>query len=472
MVVGELTTSTDTLVLGAGPGGYVAAIRAAQLGREVTLVEKEPRLGGVCLNHGCIPSKALIHASGVSHMLRGAEKFGVRAASVEVDTKVMQEWKRGVVERLTGGVEKLVTGNGVQVVRGFLTFTGPRSARIETSEGVSSLEFNNLIVATGSRPVELADLPFDGEGIISSREALELEEAPGRLLVVGGGYIGLELGTVFAKLGSSVTVVELLDGLLPGTDRELVRPVERRLRKLGAEIRLRSRITGCERKNGTYLLTVEGNDRQDKIEADTVLVTVGRKPATSGFGLEKTGVRLNDDGFIDTTVNMRTNVDHIYAIGDVAGQPLLAHKASKEGIVAAENIAGRPSARDWLVIPSVIFTDPEIASAGLTEDQARDKGYEVSVGRFPFSASGRALTMGEQEGFVKVVAREEDGTILGTHIVGPEASNLISEGALAVELTATLEDLALTIHPHPTLPEALMEAAEGALGYPIHIMKK
>ncbi len=472
MVVGELSTSTDTLVLGAGPGGYVAAIRAAQLGREVTLVEKEPRLGGICLNHGCIPSKALIHAADLAGQIQEAAKFGIRAGSVEVDVKAMQEWKRDVVEKLTGGVEKLVTGNGVQVERGVLTLTGPHAARIETSEGMSGLEFKHLIIATGSRPVELSELPFDGGGIISSREALALDEVPGRLLVVGGGYIGLELGTVFAKLGSEVTVVELLDGLLPGTDRELVRPVERRLAKLGVGIRLESRVTGCEKKDGAYTVTVEGGGGAKQIEADTILVTVGRKPNTAGFGLEKTGVDLDENGFIGTTINMRTNVDHIYAIGDVAGQPLLAHKASKEGIVAAENIAGHPSAGDWLVVPSVIFTDPEIASVGMTEDQAREQGHDVTVGRFPFNASGRALTMGEREGLVKVVARESDGTILGTHIVGPEASSLISEAVLAIELTATLEDLALTIHPHPTLPEALMEAAEGALGRPIHVLKK
>jgi dihydrolipoamide dehydrogenase len=471
MVVGELTTTTDTLVLGAGPGGYVAAIRAAQLGRDVTLVEKEERLGGICLNHGCIPSKALIHASSLYGMIREAGKFGIRAESVEVDLNVMQEWKRGVVRRLTGGVEKLVSGNGVQVARGVLTLTGPHSSRLEAPEGMSGLEFKHLIIATGSRPVELPELPFDGEGIISSREALELEDAPGRLLVVGGGYIGLELGTVFARLGSRVTVVELLDGLLPGTDRELVRPVERRLKKLGVEIRIGSRVTGCERKDGVYRVTVGAGGGEERLEADTILVTAGRTPAASGFGLEKTGIVPNEHGFIETTVDMRTSVDHIFAIGDIAGPPLLAHKASKEGIVAAENIAGHRSARDWLVIPSVIFTDPEIASVGMTEDRAREQGHDVTVGRFPFSASGRALTMGEREGFVKIIARESDGTILGVHIVGPEASNLISEAALAIELTATLEDLALTIHPHPTLPETLMEAAEAALGKPIHILR-
>jgi dihydrolipoamide dehydrogenase len=472
MVVGEIRTATDTLILGSGPGGYVAAIRAAQLGREVTLIEKSPSLGGICLNEGCIPSKALIHAAGFYKAIGDATKMGIRAGSVELDAPALQAWKRDVVTRLTDGVRKLVTGNGVQVLRGNMSFTDAKTGRVETDEGVGAIDFRNLIIATGSQPVELKDLAFDGEGIISSKEALELEQVPESLLVIGGGYIGLELGTVYAKLGSKITVVEMLDGLLPGTDRELVRVVERKLGKLGVEILVEHRVTGCEKANGKYRVHIEGKKGALDREVEKVLVTVGRVPATKGFGLENTGVELDGRGFIKVNNRMRTGIPHIYAIGDAAGEPLLAHKASHEGIVAAENIAGRASARDWLVVPAVIFTDPEIAYVGMSEERAKAEGYEIVVGRFPFAASGRALAMNETDGFVKTIARKDDGTVLGVYIVGPDASNLISEAALAIELTATLEDIALTVHPHPTLSESFMESAHAALGMPIHIMRK
>lgn len=472
MVVGEIRTSTDTMILGSGPGGYVAAIRASQLGKEVTLVERSEALGGICLNEGCIPSKALIHAAGFYHAIGHAAKMGIRVGSPGLDMKALQSWKRDVVKRLTDGVRTLVAGNGVQVMRGSVSFIDARTARVEADEGVSGIEFRNLILASGSVPAALKDIPFDGEGIISSREALELEEIPRSLLVIGGGYIGLELGTVYAKLGTKVTVVEMLDGLLPGTDRELVRVVERRLRKLGVEIVLESRASGCEKSGGKYRVHIEGPRGSLDKEVEKVLVTVGRVPNTRGFGIENTGVVLDARGFIKVDNRMRTAVPHIYAIGDAAGEPLLAHKASHEGIVAAENIAGRASARDWLVVPAVIFTDPEIAYVGMSEESAKAKGYDVIVGKFPFGASGRALTMGETDGLVKVIARKDDGTVLGVHIAGPDASNLISEAALAIELTATLEDIALTVHPHPTLSESFMETAHVALGMPVHILRK
>ncbi len=472
MVVGDIKTLTDTLVLGSGPGGYVAAIRASQLGREVTLVEKADTLGGICLNHGCIPSKALIYAAHHYHQIGKLSSMGIRAGSLELDMEILQQWKSDVVGKLTGGVEKLVVGNGVQVIRGSLTFTDQHTARVETEGGVSTLEFKNLIIASGSVPVELPGFEFDGEGLISSREALRLEEVPERLLVIGGGYIGLELGTVYAKLGSSVTVVELLEGILPGTERDLVRVIERRLKRLKVVCLLGSKAVGIEKIDGKYRVNVENEKGTTRIEADKVMVTVGRKPNTRGFGLENTGVELDGRGFIRVDNKMRTGVPHIYAIGDAAGEPLLAHKASKEAIVAAENIAGVPSAKDWQVIPAVVFTDPEIATVGLGEEEARAQGFNVVVGRFPFGASGRSLTMGEIDGFVKVVAEEQNKRVIGVQMVGPEVSNLISEAALAIELNATLEDIALTVHPHPTLPESFMEAAEAALGYPIHILKK
>ena len=472
MATGKIKAVTDTLILGAGPGGYVAAIRASQLGREVTLVEKTGTLGGICLNQGCIPSKALIHAAGVYHTARNSTGMGIKADKVELDMAALQTWKRGVVKKLTDGVSKLISGNGVQAVQGELQFIDGHNARIETPDGVNRIEFRNLVVASGSRPIELSGFEFDGTGILSSTEALELEEVPKSLLVVGGGYIGLELGTVYAKLGSSVTIVEMLDGLLPGTDRELVRVVERKLKRLKVKVHLGSRVTGCEKREQGYLVNVEGGKGNSQIESEKVLVTVGRVPNTSGFGLENTGVELDEHGFIKVDNRMRTNVGHIYAIGDAAGEPLLAHKASKEAVIAVENIAELPSARDWKVIPAVIFTDPEIAYAGFSEEEAKEAGIAVVVGRFPFGASGRSLTMGEIDGFVKIVAREDDEKVIGTHIVGPEASNLISEAALAIEMNATLEDIALTVHPHPTLPESFMEAAEVALGKPIHILRK
>lgn len=469
MVVGEISMGTELLVIGGGPGGYVAAIRAAQLGVDVTLVEEE-ELGGICLNHGCIPSKALIYASRLYGKLHHLAEMGIEVQGVRVDPQKLQDWKEGVVGKLTSGVAQLLKGNGVQVIKGHAAFTSPKKVIVESGQGTQAIEFKSCIIATGSRSIELAGLEFDGEVVLSSRHALKLREIPQELLVIGGGYIGLELGTVYAQLGSRVTVVEMLDQLLPGTDIELVQVVEKRLKLLGVEVHLKAKAKELRRGKDGAQLVVESPEGELKLEAERVLVSVGRRPNIEGLDLERAGVELGEGGFIKVDEGLHTSNPNIYAIGDVARQPMLAHKASHEGLAVAATVAGKPMGADWLAVPAVIFTDPEIAYVGLSEQQAEEEGYEVTVGKFPFAALGRAVTTGETEGFVKIIADRETQLVLGVEIVGPEASNLISEAALAIEMGARLEDIALTIHPHPTLPESLMEAAEAAMGKAIHIL--
>ncbi|KPJ53807.1 hypothetical protein AMJ39_03200 [candidate division TA06 bacterium DG_24] len=468
----ELPKSTRLLVIGAGPGGYVAAIRAAQLGVETTLVEKEPSPGGICLNHGCIPSKALISAADLVHRSTTAQEMGVLVEGANVDISKLQAWKTDIIRRLTDGVAKLLKGNGVVVVQGVARLTGPRQVEVRTPDGTGEIEFEHAIIATGSRPFEIPGLPFDGERIITSTEALALQEVPPRLLVVGGGYIGLELGTVYAKLGSAVTVVEMLDQLLPGTELRLVQTVARRLKQLAIEVHLRTKAVGVKEEDGRTVLEVEREGTRETIPFDRALITVGRRPNTEDLGLDAAGVLLGDGGFINTDDQMRTSVPHVFAIGDVAGQPLLAHKASREGILAATVIAGQDARVDWRVVPAVVFTDPEIATVGMTDAQAKAQGIETIVGRFPFAALGRALTMAQPDGFVNVVAQKGTEKVLGVHIVGPEAGVLIGEAALAIEMEATIHDIARTIHPHPTLSESLVEAAEGAIGKAIHLLRR
>ncbi|MFO7173051.1 MAG: dihydrolipoyl dehydrogenase [Bacillota bacterium] len=460
MVMGSIKTGTDVLVIGAGPGGYVAAARAGHLGLDVTLVEAG-ELGGVCLNEGCIPSKALIAAANIVHHAREAADRGIHFTDLRVDMEKLQEWKDKVIRRLVSGVAYQQKQAQVNVVRGRARFEGPHDAVVEGPDGLQAFHFKYCIIATGSQPVELPFLKFDGERVLQARDALNLREVPEHLVVVGGGYIGLELGIVYRKLGAQVTVVEMMDQILPGTDPDLVNVLMRKLRRLGVTVHTRARARGLVEEGGRTVLQVEASDGQVlSLPADKVLVSVGRKPNTEGLNLAAAGVELDDRGFIKTDEQCRTNVPHIFAIGDVAGGMLLAHKASHEGLVAAEAIAGKPAAKDWVSVPAVVFTDPEIAYVGLTEQQAREQGYEVQVGRFQFTASGRALTLGETDGLVKIVADAKTGVVLGVQMAGPEVSEMISEAALALEMGALVEDIARTIHPHPTLSEGIMEAAQ------------
>ncbi|MGA2462539.1 MAG: dihydrolipoyl dehydrogenase [Candidatus Bathyarchaeia archaeon] len=463
-----MTLKTEAVVLGSGPGGYVAAIRLGQLRKETVLIEKD-NLGGVCLNIGCIPSKALIRVAKLKKKLEAAKQIGVDVSGVRIDLPKVQAWKQGVVDKLTSGVEYLCKGNNVKIIKGQGAFKSSHELEVQTAAGTETVEAKDTIIATGSRPFELPSFKFDATHIISSTEALALQEVPKNLVVIGGGVTGLEIGTMYAQLGSKVTVIEMLDQLLPGTDLDLVRVVERGLRRLSVDYHVKSKAN--EYRNGEVYATLE-DGKEGLFDADKVLVTVGRRPNSDLIGLGKTGVGLDPHGFIQVDKKMRTNVPGIYAIGDVVGPPMLAHKASKEGIVAAEVVAGMNSEADFRAIAGVIFTDPEIATVGLTEAQAKEQGFEPVVGKFPFTALGRALLAGETEGFAKIVADKSSDLVLGVHIVGADASDMISEAALAIEMGATLEDIGFTIHPHPTLPESIMEAAEAAKGKAIHILQK
>ncbi|WP_254533570.1 dihydrolipoyl dehydrogenase [Natrinema gelatinilyticum] len=465
-------TETDVLVIGAGPGGYVAAIRAAQSDLDVTLVEKDA-YGGTCLNVGCIPSKALITATDVAHEARHTEYMGIRA-EIDVDFSTMMGWKDDVVTQLTGGVEKLCKGNGVTVVDGTAEFTSEQTVRVTrngTEQG--SISFAHAIIATGSRPVELPGFVFDGDHVLSSTHALELEPLPDQLLVIGAGYIGMELSTVFAKLGVDVTVVEMLDQVLPGYERDISRVVRQRAEDLGITFRFGEGADSWESTNhGVRLLTETEDGDRSEYSANRVVVAVGRKPVTETLNLPAAGIETDDWGFIPTDDQARTAVEHVFAVGDVAGEPLLAHKASKEGEVAADVIAGEPATLTTQAIPAAVFTDPEICTVGMTEAEAEEAGHEPVVGRMPMRASGRALTLGETDGFVRIVANGNSETILGAQMVCPDASELIAELALAIEMEATLADVATTVHTHPTLNEAVMEAVANARGEAIHTLNR
>lgn len=470
MVVGEFTTELDVLVVGAGPGGYVAAIRAAQLGKSVAVVDKG-NVGGVCLNVGCIPSKALIHASHVYEQSKHAESMGITAENVKVDFAKVQEWKNGVVKQLTGGVSSLFKGNKIQFIPGEALFVSENEVRVFHGYDVNRYRFNHCIIATGSRPIELPAFPF-GKRVLSSTEALSLTEIPKSMVVIGGGYIGIELGSVYARFGTQVTILEGADQILPGFEPELTRLVERKLKKNGVQIHTKALAQGMEEKEDGVVVHAEIKGEAKSFEAEFVLVTVGRRPNTDELGLRDIGMKLTDRGHVVVDKQCRTNIPNVYAIGDIVEGPALAHKASYEGKVAAEVIAGHAAEVDYKAIPAVVFSDPEIASVGLSEREAKEKGIDYAVGRFPFAANGRALSVNAGEGFVKLVAEKETGLVLGAQIVGPEASNIIAEIGLAIEMGATLEDIELTIHAHPTLGEVTMEAAELALGRPIHVLNK
>ena len=460
----------DLTVIGGGPGGYVCAIRGAQLGLNTVLVEAD-KLGGECLNYGCIPSKSLITVSKLLDKVKEAEKYGLRTSSASVDFAQLQKWKSEVVGRMVSGVQSLLKGYKATVILGSAELAAKDRVVVTTQTGREEVKTKHLVIATGTRTASLPGLEIDGDRIISSKEGLELLGAPNRLLIVGAGAIGLEFASMFQKLGSVVTVVEIMDQILPGADPEVVRVVQRKMEARGTKVYLKSKVSKVTKHATEAEVEVETPDGKVVVKADKVLVSVGRKPRIEGLNLQTLGVKTDPKGYITTDATMETSVPGVYAIGDVRGPPLLAHKASKEGIVAAERAAGLKSAADWKVIPDAVFCDPEVASVGLTEAKAVEAGFNVKKARFQFAALGRALTAGEPEGFVKVVSRAEDGIVLGVQIVGLEASDLISEAALAMEMGATVEDIALTIHPHPTLPEAIMEAAEAAAGHPVHQLK-
>ncbi|MGC5323933.1 dihydrolipoyl dehydrogenase [Brevibacillus sp. SYSU BS000544] len=469
MVVGEFTTEVDVLVIGAGPGGYVAAIRAAQMGKTVTVIERGA-VGGVCLNVGCIPSKALIHASHTYAHSQSASSMGISVENVKVDFQKTQEWKAGIVKQLTGGVSQLFKGNKIQTIEGEALFVSENEVRVFHGYDVNRYKFNHCIIATGSRPIELPAFPF-GKRVLSSTEALNLTEIPKSMVVIGGGYIGIELGSVYARFGTKVTVLEGSDQILPGFEAEMTRLVERKLKKNDVEIHTKALAQGMEEKADGVVVTAEVKGEVKSFEAEYVLVTVGRRPNTDELGLRDIGMELTDRGYVIVDKQGRTNIPNVYAIGDIVAGPALAHKASYEGKVAAEVIAGHPAEVDYKAIPAVVFSDPEIASVGISEREAKEQGLNYVAGRFPFAANGRALSVNEGEGFVKLIAEKDTGIVLGAQIVGPDASNIIAEIALAIEMGATLEDIELTIHAHPTLAEVTMEAAELALGRPIHVMK-
>jgi dihydrolipoamide dehydrogenase len=460
--------SIQVAVLGAGPGGYAAAFYAADLGMQVALIDEEANPGGVCLYRGCIPSKALLHVAKVIDEARHASAWGVTFGEPKVDVDRLRTFKQGVVDKLTGGVGQVAKLRKVKFIQGRATLTGPHSMTIAGKGGSTTLEFEHCVLATGSQPTRIPALSLDSQRMMDSTSALDLPDVPGSLLVIGGGYIGLELGSVYATLGSKVSVVEMTAGLLPGADRDLVNVLQKRLEKLFASIMVNTRVTRVAEEAKGIRVTFEGAPEQ---VFDRVLVAVGRRPNSKIPGLDATAVKVDAKGFIETDGQRRTAESSIFAIGDVAGEPMLAHKASHEARVAIDAIAGHKAVFEPLAIPAVVFTDPEIAWCGLTEAQAAERGIEVEIAKFPWAAIGRAITIDRPEGLTKLVLEPKSGRVLGVGIAGAGAGELISEGVLAVEMGATADDMKLTIHPHPTLSETLMESAEVFFGQSTHVFK-
>ncbi|MDF2039533.1 dihydrolipoyl dehydrogenase [Bacillus sp. CMF12] len=469
MVVGDFPIETDTIVIGAGPGGYVAAIRAAQLGQKVTIVEKA-NMGGVCLNVGCIPSKALIAAGHRYENAKHSDVMGITAENVKVDFTKVQEFKSGVVKKLTGGVEGLLKGNKVDIVRGEAYFVDANTLRVMDDNSAQTYTFKNAIIATGSRPIELPTFKFS-KRVLDSTGALALQEIPEKIVVIGGGVIGIELGGAYANFGSQVTILEGADDILIGFEKQMSSLVKRNLKKKGVEFITKALAKGVEENENGVTVKFEEKGEEKSLDADYVFVMVGRRPNTDELGLEQAGIKMTERGVIEIDKQCRTNVSNIYAIGDIVAGPQLAHKASYEGKIAAEAIAGHNAEIDYLAIPAVVFSEPELASVGYTEQQAKEEGIEVTAAKFPFAANGRALALDSTDGFLKLVTRKEDGLVIGAQIAGASASDMIAELGLAIEAGMTAEDLAMTIHAHPTLGEITMEAAEVAIGSPIHIVK-
>jgi dihydrolipoamide dehydrogenase len=453
------------IVIGGGPGGYVAAIRAAQLGARVALVEKE-ELGGTCLNRGCIPTKVLAAAADMLAGIKRAGEFGISTGAVEVDMAALMERKRQVVGRLVSGIQFLLKKNKVELVRGTAVLTSPRTVKVILSDGAEQeLEAENIILATGSGPALIKSLGYDGRQVITSDEALNLTSVPERLLIVGGGVVGCEFASIMAALGSRVTLVEMMPSILPGADLEVSRYLQGIFKRQGITVRTGTTIKAVRKEAGGVMAELDGGE---EIAADLVLISVGRVLNTGGLGLAEAGVALGQRGEVLVNERMETSVPGIYAVGDITGKIQLAHVASAQGLVAVHNIMGENREMDYRVVPSCIFTRPEVGMVGLTTEQARAQGYEVKTAKFPMMASGKAQAMGETEGFVKMVADARTGLLLGVHIVGPHASDLVAEAAVALEMNMTAEQLARVIHAHPTLAETIMEAAEGIHGLSIH----
>ncbi|RMF07130.1 MAG: dihydrolipoyl dehydrogenase [Candidatus Neomarinimicrobiota bacterium] len=451
----------NVVVVGSGPGGYAAAFRAADLGKDVLLIEKDDVLGGVCLNRGCIPSKALLHVARVIAETRELADKGVTFTAPTIDLPSLVQWKQSVVGQLNQGIARMAQARNVTTLQGTARFSSDRELQVDTDSGPVRVTFDDVIIAAGSRPALIPGLPASHPRVITSTGALNPAEIPGRLLIIGGGYIGLEMGTVYSALGSEVSVVEFMDSLLPGADPDLVRPLTRKLKREFSAILLKTRVVDVKPGKGDRLdVTFEGPQGTTSQTFDTVLVSVGRRPNTDSLGLDHTSIRLTERGHIAVDNRQRTNVPHVYAIGDIAGDPMLAHKATHEGKVAAEVIAGLPAAFDARAIPAVIFTDPEIAWTGLTETRAKADQIPYAKGEFPWGASGRSLALGRKEGKTKILFDPDTKRVLGAGVVGPGAGELIAEATLAIEMGADAEDLGLTIHAHPTLSETVANAAE------------
>ncbi len=472
---GEADQHAPLVVLGSGPGGYTAAFRAADLGLEVILIERYPNIGGVCLNVGCIPSKALLHTAQVINEAEEADRLGVSFGKAKIEIDKVRDYKSGIVKKLTGGLKALAKQRKVTIIHGYGKFTSANTIEVEADDGTkSTIGFDNCIIAAGSRVTKLPFIPWDDPRVMDSTDALELEEIPKRMLVVGGGIIGLEMATVYDALGTDITVVELGSGLIPSADRDIVRPLERRIKKKYENIFLDTKVAEIKPTKKGLVCKFEGGSGSTKVgskkgapESDTfdrVLVSIGRSPNGQLIDADKAGVAVDEVGFINVDKQQRTNVDHIFAIGDIVGQPMLAHKATHEGKTAAENIAGHKSFFDARAIPSVAYTDPEIAWMGKTEEQCKAEGIDVKKGAFPWAASGRSLSIGRNEGMTKVLFSKETGQLIGAGIVGTNAGELIAEAVLALEMGADAEDIGLTIHPHPTLSETLNFAAEVSEG--------
>ena len=462
---GSNELKTEIVVLGGGPGGYTAAFRAADLGKQVVLIERYPVLGGVCLNVGCIPSKALLHMALVIHEAEEFQQNGISFGKPKIDLDKVRAWKASVTKTLNDGLAGLVKQRKITLVQGFGKFTSANTISVENEQGaITTVQFDQAIIAAGSHPTKIPSFPYDDARLMDSTDALELKQIPKKLLIVGGGIIGLEMATVYHALGSEISVVELMDQIIPGCDKDLVTPLFRRIKKQYKNIWLESKVTSIQAQSKGLKVSFEGKDAPESELFDSVLVAVGRKPNGKIIAAEQAGIKVDEQGFIAVDKQQRTNVSHIFAIGDIVGNPLLAHKAAHEGKVAAEVAAGHKAAFDALTIPNVAYTDPEIAWMGLTENQAKQQGIEYDKAAFPWAASGRSLSIGRKEGITKLICEKGTGRVLGAGIVGTNAGELIAEAVLALEMGADAEDIGLTIHPHPTLSETLGFAAEMITG--------